>query len=140
MGGCTWCAICLICVWSVTVLLRSYSATTMSFWLHSSGQLSVFTFLQNGIIWQLFLLRLAECRANPLAAPCTAQQIPFVSADLQRPCLLPSIWCSEVNYSTHGSYNNSNQIKVDPRGQLFLCAVISFRLCTSCNVPNCYRL
>lgn len=60
----------------------------MSFWLHSSGQLSVFTFLQNGIIWQLFLLRPANCRANPLAAPCTPQQIPFVSAELPSSMLI----------------------------------------------------
>lgn len=83
-----------------------HTATTMSFRLHSSGQLSVLTFLQNGIIWQLFLLRPADCRSNPLVGPCTVQQITFVSADLHCPCLLPSIFCNELNDSMHGLYNN----------------------------------
>lgn len=115
----------LVCVWRVIVLQPSYSATTfLSFWLHSSGQLSVFSFLQNGIIWHLFLVWPADCRSSPLLLNRTRRHCP---------CLLPSIFSSEINYSILGSYNNSNQIKVDLCGQPFFCALIWFRLCYCCN-------
>lgn len=127
-------ALCLICVWSVIVLRRPYFAPTISSWLHSSGQPSVFTFLQNGIILQLFLLRPADCRADPLVALRMAQQIPFVSADLHGPCLLPSTCSIEVNDSMqsprpHRVQSNSNQIKVNPCGPAVRYAVFLFRLC-----------
>lgn len=136
-----WCMVCnlpYLCV-------ECHCATTVILWnnyvfLAAFFRPTQFTFLQNGIIWQLFLLRLADCRANSLSAPCSVQQIPFVSADLHHPCLLPSICSNKVNDWVHGSYNNSNQIKVDPCGQLFLCAVILFRLYCCCNALDCYRL
>lgn len=121
---------CASFVWSVIVLRRPYFAATMSFCLHSSGQLSVFTFLQNGIILQLFLLWQAHCR---LATLRMAQQIPFVSAALHGPRLLPSTCPNEVNDSVrppwpHRVQSNCNQIKVNPCGPPVRYAVFLFRL------------
>lgn len=61
----------LLCVACHCVMLTIY-ALAMSFWLHSSGQAKasgVFSFLQNGIIWQLFLLQGADCRGQLFVHP-----------------------------------------------------------------------
>lgn len=60
-----------LCVECHCVMLTIY-ALTMSFWLHSSGQAKancVCSFLQNGIIWQLFLLQRADCRGQLFIPP-----------------------------------------------------------------------
>lgn len=65
------CIPALLCVACHCVMLTLY-ALDVSSWLHSSGQAKasgVFSFLQNGIIWQLFLLRGTDCRGQLFMPP-----------------------------------------------------------------------
>ena len=60
------CIPALLCVKSHCVML-TMCALALSPWLYSSGQTKasgVFSFLQNGIIWQLFLLQGTDCRGQ----------------------------------------------------------------------------
>lgn len=62
----------VLCVECHCVMLTIYPFT-VSFWLHSSGQAKAncvfFSILQNGIIWQLFLLQGAVCRGQLFMSP-----------------------------------------------------------------------
>lgn len=67
----------------------------VSSWLHSSDQAKasgVFSFLQNGIIWQLFIFQGTDCRGQLFMPPDHIKHWPFVFLMFSSPrwCFIPN--------------------------------------------------